>query len=459
MKKHKILRLAFLAALLILAGCSRREAPAKILAFHAFYTDYSSGSIGFYIDWQNVSSEKTVDFLILSISFDSKDAAPMRYRILEPEGIAPGTQNTRNNFEIKQVDLPSEGITSLQVSILQVGYTDGSVWENGGNPAVLSCEIDGEKGEGAFPAQINEAVFYTTSETSISINCQLNWTNRSKTASILEVVYKITAKSADGAVIPDKHGSNALFITEKFSSSQWCMSGLDHFFSQGTLSIYDFNQKSPAIYETSICKAVDSKGNVWKNLEENDKITAIFCGKKGYRFGTHASTPSIQALIHRIAEEGKKYALDLSDPELFIREQSHCILRYADVDVRAELSETNEVLPDKTGFVYYSQGISERTNANLQSYLDKMSALRLCICAAALTELPNQEVIQKVDAYNNNKENHIDFPDPAYETFEDLSRLLDKYGTPNPCGIFTAGKDLYDPMEAFFWAGENPYTP
>lgn len=458
MGKNKILGLALPAVLLFLiSSCGIKKPPAEILAFHAFYTGYDSGNIGFYIDWQNASDKKTVDFLILSISFHSEDVPPLRYRILEPEGIAPGEHNRTNNYEIRQEELPSMDTSSLEVSIFQIGYTDGSVWENGKNPSIVSAEIDGRKGRGAFPVKINEAVFYTSSETSPFINFQVDWTNISETDNIIDVVYKITAKSSYGTVIPGKDGADAIYTANDFSGSEWSAPGSDYYFLEKSIMKLEFSRDNAAIYEISVCKAVDSKGTVWENSDENDRIAVIFCGKKGYRFGNYAPDSSIQALIRRIAEEAEKYELDLGEPEIFVREQKYCILRYTGVDIRAELSETNEVLPDKVGFIYYSKGIHKPTEANLQAYLDKMRSLRLCVCAAALTDLPYEEVKQKVAAYNHNDENHIDFEDPAYETFEEASRILDKYGIQNPCGVFAVGKDLYDPIEAFLWVRENPY--
>ncbi len=458
MGKHKILRLALpIMIMLLTSGCAIKKSPAEILAFSAFYMDYHSGDIGFYIDWRNFSNEKTVDFLILSVSFASEDTQPLRYRILEPEGIAPGEHNRTNRYEIKQYELPSMEITSLEVSILQIGYTDGSVWKNGDNPSVVSAEIDGKKGCGAFPVQINEAVFYASSETSPFIDFQADWTNLSETESIIDVVYKITAKSSYGTAIPAKDGAEAIYAADDFSASKQPAPGSDYHSDKKSIMRLLFSREDAAIYEISVCKAVDSNGTVWENSDESDRIAVIFCGKKGYRFGDNVSNPSIQALVHRIAEESQKYDLDLEEPEIFVREHNYCILRYAGVDIRAELSETNEVLPDKVGFIYYSKGLHKQTEANLLAYLDKMRSLRLCICAAALTELPYEEVIQKVEEYNKNSESQIDFEDPAYATYETGNSVLDKYGVQNPCGVFAVGKDLYDPLEAFFWAGENPY--
>lgn len=459
MGKHKILTLALPAMLLFLtSGCAGiKMSPAKILAFSAFYTSYHSGDIGFYIDWQNFSDEKTVDFLILSISSASEDAQPLRYRILESEGIAPGERNRTKQYEIKQEELPSKETTSLEVSIFQIGYTDGSVWQSGEYPSVVSAKIDGKKGCGAFPVKINEAVFYTSSETSPFIDFQVDWTNLSETDNIIDVVYKITAKSSYGTAIPAKDGTEAIYVADDFSTSKWSAPVSDYYNGNKSIMRLDFSREDAAIYEISVCKAVDSNGIVWENSNEDDRITVIFCGKKGYRFGDNASNPSIQALVHRIAEESQKYELDLEEPEIFVREQSYCVLRYAGVDIRMELSETNKVLPDKVGFIYYSKGLHKQTEANLQAYLDKMCSLRLCICAATLTELPYEEVMQKVEEYNKNSESRIDFKDPAYVTYEAGISVLDKYGVQNPCGVFAVGKDLYDPLTAFFWVRENPY--
>lgn len=140
---------------------------------------------------------------------------------------------------------------ALEVSILQIGYTDGSLWESGENPSVMPVEIDGRKGRGTFPVQINEAVFYTSSETSPFIDFQIDWTNLSETDSIIDVVYKITAKSSYGTLIPANNGDDSIYVADALSASEWTAPGSDRYLNNQSVMNNEFSDKNATIYEIS----------------------------------------------------------------------------------------------------------------------------------------------------------------------------------------------------------------
>lgn len=426
--------------------CRTASVPARVLAFNAFYKSYDSGDIGFYIDWRNNSRDKTIDSIVLSISGGIDGEEPLKYHIMEPSGVMPGTRNHISLHTIPQYSLPDGKITSLSVSVIKTRFTDGSIWKKEQDSPDITAKIDGKKGYGIFPVRLNEALAYTPSTSFMRF--QADWTNLSETDSIIGIVYKITAKSPYGTPVTDLNGNDTVYLTDDYADSEWIQPGSDN----NVVEQYTwYEDHSGSIYEISVCKVIGENGAVWINPDENDRILTIVNSKKGYHFSDHSSNTSVQSLVGRISEESSKCGLHMDSPEIFIKDQNYCILRYDGVDIRVELSENNEVLPVKVEFIFYSKiPFTDETNIP-KSVSDKMKALRICVCASVLTDLPYEETIQRVKEYNNNEESGIDFSDPSYETIDYIYQHTDKYFSKIYFGIFAAGLELGLPFVDLFW--------
>lgn len=454
-----------LLAMFCLNGCGKTKAPVEILTFHAFHPNYGEREIGIYIDWQNKSEQKNIDGMILEFVCDGDYEQTFQCYLLEPVEVLPEAHNQKNIIMMPLLESPELEVHSLEVSIVQVNYTDGSVWECERQLPPFVVEVDGEKGKGVFPARLNEAVFFESyagaSETN-PVYFQVDWTNISDEASILAVDYQITAKTSDGTIISTEDGENGIQISEYYEdNSKWTASGLHNVIV--THSIYDYGLKQAiqesdvAIYEISISRAVDSQGVVWENSNKENQIVAVLCGKKGYAFQNDISNESVQELINRIADRSEEYGLDLEKPKVFICEQNYCMLRYEDVDIRVELSDTNEVLPDKVAFVYYSKQQLENLEEYVQSCLDQICALRLCICPAVLYDRPYEELMETLKEYNEDHERYLNCEDPFYGVFGKVINIQDVHSDVINCTVIGVGKDLYGLPDDLFWVRENPW--
>lgn len=464
---RKKIIIVFLLLLIIpgvLYAYSVIKVPIDFLDFQAFHIDMDSEKIAFYVDCKNPSRGKTVDSIILSVVCNSNEEQTFRYRILEPEGIAPNEHHEYIS-DFSAGELPVQDITAVEIFVSQVAFRDGSAWECNGMQKTAAARVNGNKGTGIFPVRINEALVYEQEMNVFaydSIHFQIDWSNISEAESIVNVTYKVTAKKADGTVVVDENGNAAAYVSEFYREpSEWVRPISDN--GNVTQYIYGseltkaFRENEAAVYEVSVCRAVTTTGTVWENSDESDFITAIMCGKKGYFFGDDSMNPSIQRVIARIDEESEKYEINLGVPRVFVKDKQYCILRYPDIDIRVELSERNEVISDKVGFIYYSKTQYDNPEEYIQSFHHKTERLRLCICTSVLTGLPYEEVKQKVSEYNNNDKDYIDFEDLSYDTFEEWVNILDEKNELVNCCVFACGKDLYYPPDKLLWVRESPY--
>lgn len=440
-----------------------QKAPVEIVDLEVFYIDEYHERIAFYLDCKNITHKKTVDCLILSVICNSDEQTAFQYRILEPEGVLPRTNHV-SLVDFYMGNLPVEDIATAEVFVTQVNFTDGSTWENHKMQKSIITQVDQNTGTGIFPVRINEALFYEESATPFiyqSIHFQIDWSNISE-ESIISVTYKVTARTLDGTVILSETEDDAVYVSEFYEEpADWIQPLADNKDVLQNIGIQDsvifFRDNRAVTYEVSVCRVVTSKGVIWKNTDENDRIVVTICGKKGYAFDEDSLPPSVQSLIERIDEESQKYEMNLGTPKIFVKNHQYCVLRYPDVDIRVELSEANEVLPDKVGFVLYSKFQYEDPEIYVQSVFDKMEALRLCVCTSVLTEIPYVEAVQKISEYNSRDKDYIDFEDMSYDTFESLTNNLDENKNLVRCWVFACGKDLYYPPDKLLWVRESPY--
>lgn len=467
MKKKKILIMfpIFVFILLFLfCAYTIQKSPLEIIDLQVFHIDEYDERIAFYTECRNTSHIKTVDSLVLSVICNSDEQTAFQYRIFEPEGVLPETNHTFL-IDFCKDDLPVKDIATVEVYVSQVNFTDGSTWENSIIRKFTMAQVDENVETAIFPVRINEALFYEESATPSSyqpIHFQIDWSNISEEESIISVTYKVTARTIDGTVILSENGDDAVYVSEFFEKpDEWVPPFADNKEVVQEIAVQDslkvFRDKGAVIYEVSVCRAVTSKGIILQNTDENDRIVVVMCGKKGYACDEDSSNPSIQSLIERLDDEFQKYKMNMGTPEIFVKNHQYCVLRYPDTDIRVELSEMDEILPDKVGFVYYSKLQYDDPKGYIQSVHDKLKLLRLCICASVLTEMPYEEVVQKVSEYNSNDKEYIDFEDLSYDTFEEVLNILDENNDIINCAVFACGKDLYYPPHKLIWVRESPY--
>lgn len=291
----------------------------------------------------------------------------------------------------------------------------------------------------------------------------MDWINISDEASILAVDYQITAKTVDGTIFSTEDGENEIYISEYYGDTlKWISPGSHN--ENVTHSVYNFElqqairENDIAIYEITISRVVDSQGIVWENSNKENQIKTVLFGKKGYAFQNDISNESVQELINRIKGRAGEYELDLEKPEVFISEQSYCVLRYEDVDIRIELSDINEVLPDKVIFVYYSKQENENMEEYVQSCLDQICKLRLCICPAVLYDRPYEELMETLKEYNEDHERYLSCEDPDDGVFGRVVNILDVNNNVINCTVIGVGEDLHGLPEDLFWVRENPWS-
>ena len=471
MKKGSFMALALaLLPLFLLCGCKETAPPVTLHAFRPFHPDMNSRDIAFYIDWENTSENGTVDSLILSVSCAPDLEQTFLVQLQEPEGVEPQSHNGKKVITLKQQDLSAEEITALDVSIHQVNFTDGSTWEDDGAQTVLSAEIDGQKGSGVFPVKLNQAIFFESSANPRiqldALNFHVDWTNLSETDSVIGVVYQIRAKTVDQVTIPDEKGSMVTYVS-RFSEEpdEWVPPSADNSIYIEYVSAFTaacaFREGGAAMFEITVCKAIDSNGIIWEAPAEEAPIKVGLNGKKGYSFLEDQPNASVQGLIDRIRDETSKCGLELGQPAVSVKDRSYCVLRYDDLDVRVELSENNEVLTKNMSFALYAVLQYDDWSEFAQAFNDRLSLLIRSVSVAVLTDLPYSEVIQKLDGYLLEEAEtpfgKIEFDGQSYDVYEDVLSVKDEYSNVIICDLFGIGEYLYYPPNVLFWVRESPW--
>jgi len=271
MKKHYCLILEVtLFCLFLLGSCSKGEKPITILAFHPFKPTSNCNDLAFYTEWKNNSNKYAVDSLILHLSSASDSKSNFSIQIVEPKSVAPQERNNKTIIYLNENDLPNlQPDTTLEIRIQQVNFADKPSWEDNLNLGKSDCSaaIDSGKRIGIYPIVLNQALFYETSPNpsmSDSLNFQVDWTNISETSSIIGLVYRITARTADGSIVYNTNGESCSFISCYYKDpSQWIPPSSDNkvFMEKIPASIASaFRENHASVFEISIYKAIDSYG-------------------------------------------------------------------------------------------------------------------------------------------------------------------------------------------------------
>lgn len=159
-----------LFAVFCLSGCGETKAPVEIPTFRAFHLEHDEREIGIYVDWQNKSEQKSIDGIILELVCDEDYEQAFQYYLLESVVVLPEAHNQKNIIIMPSQELTDLEVYSLEISILQVNYTDGSIWESDRQLPSLIVEVDEDKGDGVFPARLNEAVFLKVMQEQVKQN-------------------------------------------------------------------------------------------------------------------------------------------------------------------------------------------------------------------------------------------------------------------------------------------------
>lgn len=127
-----------------------------------------------------------------------------------------------------------------------------------------------------------------------------------------------------------------------------------------------------------------------------------------------------------------------------------------------ELSDQNEVLPNKIAIVYYSVRQYDNFEVYVQSILNKMDVLRRCICSVSLTDVSSEDIAEALQNYkiNTGGETYFQpilFGTKSYNSFEMVLNVLDENSNVILCDVFAVGEDLYYPPDMLFWVRESPW--
>ena len=468
--KRILIYILLLILLILSASCGKKEqleeqkpqedpSPVEITAFRIFGDNMENPyHKWYYLEWKN-TGEKTIDSISLLISgrFQQSGGEPeeqtLTIKILEPDGIH---RNQHNRNRIQQLDSLMEN-EQYTLQATEISYTDGTVFTVEQICPPIETTMWDERGEGEMPVRLNEACFWMSSANADRIDYQIDWTNRSSNKEILGVIYRIVPKDTWGNPLKNDEGEDMLFYETSISMDDCIGPGQDNRAYEGSLSLW-FNHglEQARMLDLSIARAIDATGAVWENPQADRTVTCILSGKKGYAFDGGEEYPAVMALAEQIDAQLSEYGLSFSSPEIYVKPQKYCVLRYPDLDVRAELTEENNISPEKVGFALYSphpNGDQEK----IRAILDQTSELRLAIIPSVLTEIPRDKAVAQISDYNENDLGYIDFDDQTYDTFEEIANIYAADGSVLVVTFAAFGRDLYNPTNDLIWAKEPAY--
>ena len=94
----------------------------------------------------------------------------------------------------------------------------------------------------------------------------------------------------------------------------------------------------------------------------------------------------------------------------------------------------------------------------VQSCLDQICKLRLCICPAVLYDRPYEELMETLKEYNEDHERYLSCEDPDDGVFGRVVNILDVNNNVINCTVIGVGEDLHGLPEDLFWVRENPWS-
>ncbi len=445
-----------IATAAVQGGCFSRL-PADLIKANLFNLNYDEArdSIYLYIDWLNRTSNYTADQIEIVIEgqFDETytDGNQMILRFLCTETVGPGMHGKIT--EPLQHLLVSE---EYKIYIHQVRYTDGSYWDNENCEGSQKRLVNGTKGKGSFPVSLLEVNYYAqNSRTNADRDFNTLWKNDG-TEMLRGVVYRVRACDENMQVIIGKDGRPHEAYIESFYSHM-TFPGLNNPIYHYSMPVikYRWIMHTPAL-EVSVVQAITEDGTVYET-DDPVCICAGFLGKKGYAFLSEMDHGDIRDMIGSLEKEFSNYDLNYRDPRVMINHKHYCILRYDDLDIRLDLDENDKVKHTIVSYVLYLPQYSgddeewERINAIEDS-------LPYAVYSAVLTEIPHDELIEKIDEFPGSRQFHYDFSDREYRTFEERTIIMSPSGEQIIASIHGVGKDWnYYPSNALFWANDTIY--
>ena len=443
---------AFLS--LCLNGCSNSE-PVRLLNANYFtYADGGYGSVArpyLCVNWQNQTG-KTVDYMEITAEFFDDEGTQLAYdgkesfeiRMMEDFGVEPGQKNTTNLTEVPFKFDTEPSRASIRIN--RISFADGSTWIN--ESEALSEFPVGENETSEIPVVIDEVNFYKSSPQATARFINIDWHNRSPEATTLAVEFKITGHNTSSKAT-ESEPITYLTLSDRVSpggeNNEWKSQFSNNFSG-------DINEAA----EYSICvhRVIDTDGNVWVNDDGAGEITATFVGKKGCAFGDYSQYPEVNKLVKSIHTSLVGSGTEESEPEVFVKPGSHCVIRYPDLDITVKLDDTCSVADDWVAFsLYYKK--AEAKGGILLPRIEKAGS---AILPAALTSMPSDAVIDGWVEYWNNDATAPQFPDSSFQYKEDFGGTYEDYNKGSVIGHMRVcvAKDLSGAFD-HDWAKRYPY--
>ena len=453
LRTHKTFRqlielcLAVFLTAVCLCACSART--TQITKLNLYTKEVSSNPMVYmHLEWYNAEN-LTADALEVSFrgNFTDKyqDEEQVVIRLLCPEGVSKAQTGIVDDHEMKFL-LDGE---TYEAELTKVTYSDGSVYipeQTETRTAAVNTMINSP-----FPALLEEMNVYCQYEGDRNRDINVSWTNDSDQP-LKGVIFKVTGWNLDKTVCKDSNGEDAAAYIPSFPENGISPGekSPDYHFD---LSWYSYSWiENARAYDVSIWRAVTQDGTVYENSSDSNKVSAVLLGKKGYAFSDSTDSAPVKKLISNLEKAFSDYDLPFENPKIFIRKKDYCLLRYDDLDVRVELNQDGSISKGTASFVYYFKRSLISDETEKQKILDTCASLRLSVYPAVLTDIPRDEVVRKIEEFNNNDLEYIDFSDTSYDTFEESTLLYDEFKFYYVCMVEACGKnfDYYPSVDLFF---------
>lgn len=401
-----------------------------------------------YLEWYNAENQ-TADALEITFrgnfSDQYQDEEQVVIRLLFPEGVSKGQTGIMDNHEMKFL-LDGEQYEAILTKVM---YSDGSVYIPE-QKETCTAEVNSIH-EGSFPALLEEMNVYCQYEGDRNRDINVSWTNASDQP-LKGVIFKVTGWNLDKTVCKNSKGEDAAAYISSFPEGGISPGEKSPDYH---LNINWFGNswiENACTYDVSIWRAVAQDGTVYENSTGSNNISAVLLGKKGYAFTDSTDSSQVNKLIANLEKAFSEYNLPFENPEIFISKKDFCLLRYEDLDIRAELNEDGSVSKNNVSFVYYFRRSLISDETEKQKILDTCASLRLSVYPTVLTDIPRDEAVGKIEEFNNNDLEYIDFSDTSYDTFEGSALMYDEFKFYYVCMIEACGKnfDYYPPVNLFF---------
>lgn len=447
---------AIALAACFLCSCSN-GGPVKLLG--ANYFKYASGGYAsaaqpyLCVNWLNQGT-KPVDYMEVDVMCLDEHGEPLSeedrdvfsIRIMEGQGVEPGKKNSQNLVK-SPFKFDSEPAKVL-IKVNRVSFSDGSTWVSESDD--YQEFRAGANATGYIPAVIDEVSFYKSSPQAVDRFINIDWHNRSTTATTLAVEFKITGSgSSNGSDEPNP--VTYLTLSDQVSPGDenhaWKSKFASNFLGEDAI-------KGASEYTICVHRVIDTEGNIWVNDGDSGSITATFVGKKGCAFGSYSQYAQVAKTVKEIHSSLAASGVETEDPLVFVKPGSHCVIRYPDLDITMEVDAAGEVIDDWAVFnLYYKEA-----DAKWDIILPKSEKIGSAVFPAILTSMPSDDVISSWADYCNNDSAAPQFPDSSFLYKEDFGGIYEDYNRGSVIGVMRVcvAKDLTGAFD-HDWAKRYPY--